>query len=196
MDLPLEITFRNTDRSRAVENVVRQRAEALARLHDRLMSCRVVIEMVGRHQRKGRVFRARVDLKLPRNVISVGRASKANPGHTDVNLAVRDAFDAAARRLQDFTRRRRGDVKVHGAPPHGRVASLFQDHGFVRMPDGQEVYFHRNAVVGGSFDKLEVGAEVRITVHEQESAKGPQAGTVRPMGRHHIVAQQAAMKTV
>ena len=190
--LPLEISFRNTDRSPAVERVVRQRAQALARHCDRLMHCRVVIEMTGRSQRKGRLYRARIDMKLPRQIISVGHASKANPGHADVFLAVRHAFDAASRRVQDFSRRRRGDVKLHEEPPHGRIARLFPEdgYGFVRMPDGQEIYFHRNAVVGAAFEKLEVGEQVRVSVHEEESEKGPQAGMVRPVGRHRAEASE------
>jgi cold shock CspA family protein/ribosome-associated translation inhibitor RaiA len=181
----LEISFRNTDRSPAVETVVRERAQALSRLCDRLMHLRVVIEMVGKHHRKGRLFRARIEMKLPRRTVVVGRASESNPAHEDVYVAVRHAFDAAARRVQDTSHRRRGQVKTHEAPPEGQVIRLFPDdgYGFVRMEDGQEVYFHRNSVVGTDFDKLALGDSVRITVHEMESDKGPQAGTVKPVGR-------------
>lgn len=188
MDTPLEISFVNTDRSAAVEKLVRQRTQALARHCDRLLKCRVVIEMVGRHHRKGRKFRARIDMKLPRRTIVVGKASESAPAHEDIYLAVRHAFDAADRQAQDFVRRRRGSVKAHEPPPHGRIAKLFPDegYGFVRMADGQEIYFHRNAVVGAAFEKLAVGAEVRVSVHDDESDKGPQAGTVRPVGRHHL----------
>jgi len=123
--------------------------------------------MVGRHHRKGRKYRARIDLKLPGRNIVVGNASESNPTHEDVYVAVRHAFDAARRRVQDFTRRRRGDVKLHEAPPQGRIAKLFPDegYGFVRLDDGQEIYFHRNAVVGAAFEKLKVGTEVRVSVH-------------------------------
>ncbi len=188
MDTQLEISFVNTDRSAAVEKLVRERTQALARHCDRLLKCRVVIEMVGRHHRKGRKFRARIDMKLPRRTIVVGKASESTPAHEDIYLAVRHAFDAARRQAQDFARRRRGDVKAHEAPPHGRIAKLFPDdgYGFVRMADGQEIYFHRNAVVGAAFEKLAVGAEVRVSVHDDESDKGPQAGTMRPVGRHHL----------
>ena len=37
------------------------------------------------------------------------------------------------------------------------------------------------------FDKLDVGHEVRLEIAEGESAEGPQASTVRPIGKHHIV---------
>ncbi|MCC6468912.1 MAG: HPF/RaiA family ribosome-associated protein [Alphaproteobacteria bacterium] len=190
MNQQVEIIFRNAERSDAVESAVRERAEGLARLHDRLQHCRVVIEMTHRRMPKGREYRARIDLKLPGKNLVVGRASAAAQSHPDVYVAIRHAFDAAQRRLQDFSRRRRGDVKSHEAPPHGQVARLFpaEGYGFIRMSDGQEVYFHRNAVVNEGFDRLAVGAEVRVSVHDGESDKGSQAGTVKPLGRHHIVA--------
>ena len=190
MNQPVEIIFRNAERSDAVEAAVRERAQSLARLHDRMQHCRIVIEMTHRRMPKGRQYRARIDLKLPGRNLVVGRASASSPGHADAYQAVRHAFDAAERRLQDFSHRRRGEVKTHEAPPHGEVARLFPDegYGFIRMADGQEVYFHRNAVVNDGFEKLEIGAEVRVNVHDGESDKGPQAGTVRPVGRRHIVA--------
>jgi cold shock CspA family protein/ribosome-associated translation inhibitor RaiA len=190
MNQPVEIIFRNAERSVAVEDAVRERAAALGRLHGRMQRCRVVIEMTHRRLPKGRQYRARIDLKLPGRTVIVGRAAAAATGHPDAYQAVRHAFDAAARRLREFAHRRRGDVKTHEPPPHGRVLRLFPEegYGFVRMPDGQEVYFHRNAVVNGAFDRLAVGAEVVVSIHDGESDKGPQAGTVRPLGRRHIVA--------
>lgn len=195
MAKPVDIVFRNTERSVAVEETVRERAQGLTRAYDRLMGCRVVIEKLGRNQPKGSQFSARIDLKLPGQMLVVGRAQASSPAYDDVYQAVRQAFDAAERRLLTFARRRRGEVKTHEPPPHGRVAKLFpsEGYGFIQMADGQEVYFHRNAVVGEGFDRLEVGAEVRVSVHDGESDKGAQAGSVRPIGRHHIVAQTKAL---
>ncbi len=189
MAYAVETNFRNTERSEAVEAMVNERAQDLLRAYERVMSCRVVIEKLGRNQPKGSQFRARLDLKLPGQTLVIGRANASSPAHSDVYQAVRHAFDAATRRLQDFARRRRGEVKTHETPPHGRVEKLFTEegYGFIRMADGQEVYFHRNAVVNGGFDKLAIGAEVRVSVHEGESDKGPQAGTVKLVGRHHLV---------
>jgi len=69
------------------------------------------------------------------------------------------------------------------------VVRLFPDdgYGFIETADGQEVYFHRNSVVEGDFAKLAVDSEVRVEIAYGESEKGPQATTVRPVGKHHIV---------
>ena len=82
------------------------------------------------------------------------------------------------RRLQDRRRRMAGQVKVHEAPPQGRVIQLFPEdgYGFLESADGREIYFHRNAVLDGAFDRMSVGSEVRFA--EEEGEKGPQASTV------------------
>ena len=106
----------------------------------------------------------------------------------DVYVAIRDAFDAAARQLEDHSRKAAGRVKAHEVPPHGKVTALhaYEGYGFVTLADGQEVYFHKNAVVNGAFDKIDIGDEVRVVLVEGESVKGPQATTVTPIGKHHL----------
>lgn len=189
MDIQPEVAFRNMDRSDAVEAKVRERIQKLERFFDRINSCRVVIEAPHRHQHKGKHYHVRIEVGVPGKDIVVSRDPGALQKHEDVYVAVRDAFDACERRLDDHSRRLRREVKTHENPPHGTVARLFpeQDYGFVQTADGREVYFHRNAVSNGGFDKLEAGAEVRISVIEGESADGPQCTLVQPIGKHHIV---------
>ncbi len=190
MDIPLEVSFRNMDRSDAVEARVRERAAKLEKFGDRITSCRVVIEAPQRRHHKGNLFHVRIEIGVPgRPELVVSRHPKDKHAHEDVHVAVRNAFDAARRQLEDYTRRIGGSVKTHEMPAHGKVARLFpdRDYGFVETSDGREVYFHRNAVVKGAFDRLKVGSEVRLSVVEGESAQGPQASTVQPIGKHHLV---------
>ena len=79
-------------------------------------------------------------------------------------------------------------MKLHAVPDHGRIARLLaeQDCGFIVTGDGTEIYFHRNSVANGGFDKLTVGDEVRFVAQHSESAEGPQASTVVPLGKHHL----------
>ena len=108
--------------------------------------------------------------------------------HEDADVAIRDAFNAAGRSLEDHVRRARDEVKTHEPPLHGKIARLFPDgFGFIALSDGEEVYFHQNSVYKGSFSQLAVGQDVRVAVDEEESDKGPQASSVTPIGRHHIV---------
>ncbi|MBI3915830.1 MAG: cold shock domain-containing protein [Betaproteobacteria bacterium] len=103
-------------------------------------------------------------------------------------MAIRDAFDAVRRQLEDYMRRQDRRVKAHEAPPHGRVVELYPAEGYGRIQtaDGKLVYFHRNSLVDADFDKLETGAEVRFS--EEQGELGPQASTVYVVGKHHIVA--------
>ena len=188
MQLPLQITFRQMDSSEAVAARIRERAGELERFFDRIISCRVVVECRHPRRRQGNLFRVRVDLKIPGREIAVGRDPAAHHSHEDVYVAIRDAFDAARRALEDHVRERRGEVKLHAVPEHGRIARLLpeRDGGFILTSDGNEIYFHRNSVANSGFDKLAVGDEVRFVAQHSESAAGPQASTVIPLGKHHL----------
>jgi cold shock CspA family protein len=157
------------------------------------MSCRVVIEC--RHPRhdQGNLFRIRVDLKVPGRQIAVGRDPAAHHAHEDVYVAIRDAFDATRRLLEDHVRERGGEVKLHAVPDHGRIARLLpeQNCGFILSADGNEIYFHRNSVTNGGFDKLAVGDEVRFVAQYSESPEGPQPSTVVALGKRHLPPTEA-----
>jgi cold shock CspA family protein/ribosome-associated translation inhibitor RaiA len=185
MQLPLQVTFRNMEPSAAVEAEVRDRAEQLDTLFDRITSCRVAVEAPHRHHHKGNLFHVRIDITVPGRELVVGRSPAAHHAHEDVYVAIRDAFRAAARQLEDHARLVRGEVKTHAVPAQGRVARLFADqgYGFIETCDGDEIYFHRNSVVEHAFDRLDVGSEVRVVTTEGET--GTQAKTVKLIGKHH-----------
>ena len=159
----------------------------LEQFFDRIVSCRVVIEAPKRRHH-GDLYHVRVDLKVPGKEIVVKRDPPEHHAHEDIYVAIRDCFDAVRRQLEDHVRHRRGDVKAHDVPAHGKIASLFaeRDYGFIDASDGTEVYFHRNAVANGGFEKLVVGGEVRFSLHPTEGEKGPQASAVVPVGKHHL----------
>lgn len=188
MQVPLQITFRHAPSSPAIEERIRARAEELERFYDRITSCRVAVECRHQRQRRGNLFRVRVDVKVPGREIVVGRDPAAHREHEDVFVAIREAFDAAQRLLEDHVRLARREVKLHAVPDHGRIARLVpeKDCGFIVTVDGQELYFHRNSVANGGFDKLAVGDEVRFVAQHSESPEGPQASTVVPLGKHHL----------
>jgi len=188
MQSPLQITFRHMPSSDAVAARIQERAAELERFFDRIISCRVVVECRHPRRQQGNLFRVGVDLKVPGNEIVVGRDPAAHHAHEDVHVAIRDAFDATRRLLEDHVRQGRGDVKLHAVPDHGRIARLLpeQNCGFIVSAEGNEIYFHRNSVVNGGFEKLAVGDEVRFVAQYSESVDGPQASTVVPLGKHHL----------
>jgi ribosomal subunit interface protein len=189
MQIPLQISFRNMDASDAVEADIREKVARLDRFHERITSCRVMVEAPHRHHHKGNLYDIRIDITVPGEEIVVQRSGPENQAHEDVYVAVRDAFNAATRRLQDHVRRTTGRVKAHQVPVHGTVVRLFRDkgYGFIETPEGGEIYFHRDSVVDGSFEDLDVSQEVRLVVAYGESEHGAQASTVRPVGKHHLI---------
>lgn len=187
MQLPLQVTFRHMDTSEAVLANVQEKASKLDRFSEHIMACRVVVEAPHQHHNKGKLFRVSVDITVPGGEIFASRSKDVNHAHEDVYVAIRDAFNAARRQLEDYAREIRQDVKSHTPPPHGKVLRLFpeQDYGIIASADNREIYFHRNSVLHDAFDHLEIGAEVRFD--EEQGCDGPQASTVVLLGKHHIV---------
>ncbi|HEY8514098.1 MAG TPA: HPF/RaiA family ribosome-associated protein [Candidatus Binatia bacterium] len=178
MKEPLRITYRGIEPTPAIEAKIRERAARLDRYYDDIISCHVTVDTPHRSQVKAKLYDVRIDLVVKGAEIVVRREPAQHPEHTDLYVAIRDAFDAAKRRLQDHARRQRREVKVNEHPPRARVARIFPDegYGFLETPDGREIYFHRNSVLNGAFDRLTEGTLVRYA--EEQGTEGPQASTV------------------
>ncbi|HVY64396.1 MAG TPA: HPF/RaiA family ribosome-associated protein [Gammaproteobacteria bacterium] len=186
MQVPLEIQFRNMDASEAVEAAARESVAKLERLADSIVSCRVTIEAPHRRHQQGNLYSVSIDLRYAGGEAVANRAPTAKHAHEDVYVALRDAFKAVRRQIEDRVRVRRGDVKRHSEQSHGTIVSLDKraDYGRIGTPDGREIYFHRNSVLNAKFDALEVGMEVRFD--EEAGDQGPQASTVHVTGKHRV----------
>ncbi len=119
MKLPLQITARNIELTEAIEQAVRDRARKLERFYDRIVSCRVVVDAPHRHQKKGVMYNACIDITVPGSEVVVKREP-----HEDLYVAIRDAFDAARRQLQEISSRRRGGGKPLLRPAGGEYAEM------------------------------------------------------------------------
>jgi hypothetical protein len=112
MQVPLDITFRDMDPSPAIEELIRRWAEKLGRVHDRIIRCHVMIERPHQHQHQGQLLRVAITLSIPGPDIVVSRNTGRLSAHESLHVAVRDAFLAARRQLEDQIGRMRQDVKV------------------------------------------------------------------------------------
>lgn len=187
MKLPLQVTFKNLEHSDFIENAVREKASKLDQYFSDIMSCRVVIESVHKNHNKGNTYDVLIDITVPGKEIVVSRDPGLNHAHEDVYVAIRDAFNAAKRQLQNYNAQLKRHVKTHEVPPHGTVMSVNEGegYGFIRTPDNREVYFHENSLLNVQLKDLEVGVAVRY--HEETGEEGPQASSVTVEGKHHIV---------
>lgn len=177
-----QVTFRGLDPSEFVEARVREKLAWLQRFYDGIVGARIAIERRHNSHHKGGLFHVRIYLKVAGGEeVVVAREPHGEHSHEDVYVAIRDAFNAARRQLEEHNRKLRGQTKVHPAPPHGRVVHIAEDYGFIRTPDEREVYFHRNALAEGEFERLQIGDQVRFDIYEGEGREGPQASTVIPI---------------
>ncbi len=108
MQIPLQITIRDIDHSEALETHIRDKVKKLDEFFNHIMSCRVVVEVPHKHHHQGKQFNVRIDISVPGGEIVVNRDHAE-----DVYVALRDAFDAAKRKIEDHARKIRGDTKTH-----------------------------------------------------------------------------------
>jgi ribosomal subunit interface protein len=114
---PVRIHFMDSPRSEAVAAKIEARVDHLARFSDEIQNCEVWLESPHGHHRQGPLYAIRIRLTVPGEEITIER----QPETDDVYVAIRQAFDAARRKLEDHDRRRRGQVKAHPRAPgaHG-----------------------------------------------------------------------------
>jgi ribosome-associated translation inhibitor RaiA len=110
---PAQISFHGVQRSDAVEQYIRKHAEKLNTLAPRIVGCRIAVELPHRHAHHGEHYRIRIDITVPGGEVVADRVPDGDRAYEDVYGAIDAAFDDAGRRLQDFVRRQRGDVKQH-----------------------------------------------------------------------------------
>jgi hypothetical protein len=120
------IIFRRMRATDRLEADIRKRLDRLARYYPSIVGARVVVEPALRRRRDGNPFRVLIDLSVPSGAVVISHEASLRPGLRalevaktrkkdepdaalkDAGLAIREAFDAARRRLQDFARRQRG----------------------------------------------------------------------------------------
>jgi ribosomal subunit interface protein len=180
MLLPLQITFRDMEPSAALESRIRALAERLEKFSSHIVRCHVIVATPHKHGQQGGLYEVHIHITTPGGMIIANREHREHHSHEDVHVALRDAFRAVRRQLEDYERVHRGDVKQHDTEPAGWISELFpaEDFGRIQTADGRSLYFHRRSVVGSGFDRLTTGSHVRFV--EEAGEHGPQASTVKP----------------
>jgi cold shock CspA family protein len=181
MDVPLEIAFHNTEPSTETESLIREHVDRLEKLYPHLVGCRVSVEMPHKQHRSGNVPEVHIALRVPGREIAISREphkARLRRALPNIETSIKDAFRAAEKRLKDFKQQQYGEVKAKELPLQGRIAQLIaeKNYGFIGTGNGEELYFHRNAVAGEAFDELQEGDVVQYSVAIGD--KGPSAGRV------------------
>lgn len=121
-----QIAYRDVEPSPALERLIQAEAAKLERFFTGIVSCRVLVEHRHRRHKHGSPFNVRIDLSLPGAELVVNHSDDVRPvppasddepervhksaeheGHKDPELAVRAAFAALKRRLQEHVKQLR-----------------------------------------------------------------------------------------
>lgn len=185
MQTPVQIGFQGMEPDAATRASINEHIAKLERRFGRIISSRVVLKAPGHHHRTRGLYEVNIHLTLPNGKdVNVSRTRSLDERHSDLALAVNDAFKPARRQLQDHVRELQGQVRSHKTQPVGVIAGLHDDHGFLRTDDNRDIYFHRNSVPNDAFPRLRVGTHVVYT--EKLGDKGVQAGTAKLLGKHAV----------
>ena len=200
-NFPLQITSQKGMLPAQTQQWIRSEAAKLGTFYHRIMNCRVAVGSPHRHHQQGSPYHLRIDLTVPGGDLVINhepalgtrarqlgeteirKQFEIREPHRHLRQAINDAFKAAIRRLQDYARRQRGDVKHRELEPAANVARLFQTkgYGFLQTAEGREIYFHKNSVLDRAFGRLKVGTRVRFA--EEPGEEGPQASSVQIVGK-------------
>ena len=190
MQTPVEIIWHEMEPLPHVERRVDERVARLEKFFDRIIGVHVVVEAAHRRPKGSADYEVRLEVTVPRGVLTINRKPGDERYHKDPLVAVRDAFEAMERKLRRWKREHSGRPALDETPLlQGRVAELDAGAGSgeIAVTDGRLVYFHRNALVNGSFDALEVGDPVELVIAPRDDAANLHASTVRRIGRQEFV---------
>jgi ribosome-associated translation inhibitor RaiA/cold shock CspA family protein len=182
---PLQINYRGIESSPALDALIRQRVNALERMHPRITGCRVVVEVPHRSTESGKVpVAVTVEVEIPNRRAVIGKDfQERREAKDDQTAALNNAFEAVERQLDKVADLQIQEGKRRGADSSqtGMIVSLFpeQGYGFVEVDNSSELYFTRNAVSGDEYDALQVGTIVHVTIAPTDGPMGPQASAIR-----------------
>ncbi len=187
LQVPIEIAFHNMPTVAWAEDEIRARIAKLERRFDRLISCRVRVDQRANNASGNIPPVVRIEMGVPgRGDLVVSH----EPEHLqqkfqapDLRNAINEAFRIAEDQLADFKRqlRDRSGEPLHDVQNQrlGQVSDIDPngEFGFILTNTGGRLYFHRNSVLAGDFEKLRRGDEVYYV--EDLGDTGPTASKVR-----------------
>lgn len=184
MKISPEITYRNVEKTNAIDTLIQEKIAKLELVCNYINSCNIAIEKTHDRPRSGSPYRVRIDITVPPGHEIV---AESNPGESNqydpLDAVIRDAFNAARQQLIKLSERQQESHRAQNQEVEQEttalVTKLFHDrgYGFLKTLDGREIYFHRNSVLHNDFERLGIGTGVHFSLEMGE--EGPQASTVK-----------------
>lgn len=172
--MDIEIQTQHVDMQPEWRALIDERLARLSERYSRLIRVHVTLKR-GRHHQHG-TEEVAIVATYPGATL---RAAKQEEGMRD---AVHAALDALERELAAHHDERRHFGKVPGPRSSGTIARLFTDrgYGFIVSDEGEDIYFHQNALHELDFASLPLGLPVELEI--QRGEQGLQASRVFPVG--------------
>ena len=186
MQTPIQVEFEGVEASSKLQADIDRHIAELENRFGRVTAGRVVVRGPGDRHQTGGQYQVSIRLALPDGrEVNIGRTPKQDERYADLTFAIDNAFRRARRRLQDQARLMRRQTKQHESQPIGTVVRIDPsgEFGFLEGADGQEVYFNCNSVLDGA---SHIALGTRVSYVEEMGEKGPQASTVRVLGKHGL----------
>ena len=187
MQAPIEIAFHNIEQADWAEDAIRDHVARLEQMFDRLTTCRVRVDQRANNANNTIPPVVRIELSVPghRDIVVAHEPDRLQRKFQapDLHNAINEAFRIAERRLGQFKDQLRDRTAAgrHEAANGmlGQIVEITpaQDFGFLLTASGGLLYFHRNSVLVGDFDRLEVGDQLHYV--EDMGDTGPIATKVR-----------------
>ena len=187
MQIPPEISFHNVNKEAWAEDAILSHVARLEDIYQRLITCRVRVDQRANNSRHTIPPVVRIEMSVPgaKDIVVAHE-----PDHLqrkfqtpDLHNAINDAFQIAERRLSEYKQQltTRCRTSLHESENEflGQVAELpvGEEFGFLLTKEGNLLYFHRNSILSGDFDKLKRGTA--LTYVEDVGDTGPIATKVR-----------------
>jgi ribosome-associated translation inhibitor RaiA len=114
MQVRPEISFPNSETSEVIRSEIEKQVQHLEKLHGRITSCKVAVIAPPARHRTGGLFKIDIRIAMPGHEdILVTKSHGDAREREHVMVAIKDAFAAAQRQIEDAVRKMRGDAKSH-----------------------------------------------------------------------------------
>ena len=114
MQLPLELQFKNIQKTDELTEYIQRRVDSFERFCDHISGCRIIVDKPQEHMETGSPYRVRIDVTVPPKHELV---SKREPGdgdiHEDLKTVIADTASGMERQLKKLNRQQHGRTKTH-----------------------------------------------------------------------------------
>lgn len=101
MQDPLKVFFHNVPKTTGLYNIICVKAAHLEKVYARITDCRVAFEKPQKSKEPGGLYRVKIVILLPRReTLTVKKESKSSGAYAELSVLIRDAFEAAERKLE------------------------------------------------------------------------------------------------